>query len=200
MSSSDEKIRLFLNAIGENLEMLRKEIEDEIAAVRKAEQEKAGKEADERSEAYIKIESANVRTRANRQQSLLETELRNELAATRSDITGKVFETVSKKLGAFTKTAAYADFMKKSAAGFAAVYGAKPYTVFVKTPDLQYKDILLSASGIHCGVEADDTIIIGGCKASSSASNIALDDTLDSRLEAQRQGFYENSGLSVESI
>ncbi len=200
MSSSDEKITLFLNAISENLEMRRQEIEQEIAAVRRAEQEKAEQEAAQRSEAYIKAETANVLAQANRARSLLETGLRNELAAERGEITGAVFAAVAKKLEAFSKSADYEAFLKKSAEKIAAVYGGKPVTVFVKTGDLKYKQILLQAAGSNSKVEPDNGILIGGCKAVSTASSIRLDDTLDTRLAAQKQGFYERSGLSVQAF
>lgn len=200
MSSSDEKITLFLNAISENLEMRRKEIEQEIAAVRRAEQEKAEQEAGQRSEAYIKAETAKVLAQANRTRSLLETGLRNELAAARSEITDAVFTAVAEKLKAFVKSADYELFLQKSAVKIAAVYGGKPVTIFVKTADLKYKDSLLQAAGSNSKVEADDSILIGGCKAVSTASSIRLDDTLDARLAEQKQGFYERSGLSVQAF
>jgi vacuolar-type H+-ATPase subunit E/Vma4 len=198
--SQDEKIELFLKAISDNLEMRRTEIETEIAAVRKAEEEKALEEAAGRSRAFIETESAKAVLLANRAESELETALRNELASTRTAITNEVFKAVEEKLNAFTNTDGYADFLKKSAAGMAAVYGEKQITVFVKTPDLKYKDLLLSAAGPNCHVAADETILIGGCKAKSDESGVYLDDTLDSRLNAQMQIFYESSGLSVQAI
>ncbi len=200
MISQDEKISLFLNAISENLELRRKEINDEIAAVRKDEEEKALREATGRSEAYIETESAKIILQANRAQSILETDLRNELAAARNVITDQVFAAVAEKLEDFTKTAGYGEFVKKSAARFLSYYGEKQITVFVKTGDLQYKELIISVIGPHCSVIADDWIRIGGCKAKSDDSGVYLDDTLDSRLEVQRQGFYENSGLSVQAL
>lgn len=180
--------------------MLRKEIDAEIAAMRNAEQEKAEKEASERSEAYIKINSEKVYSQTNRAQSALETELRNELTAARSNITDKVFEAVSEKLRAFTKTAEYAEFIKKSAARISTFFTGKSTVVYVRTADMQYKDIIVSAMGSNCRVMADDTILLGGCKAKGEDSSISIDDTLDSRLSAQRLEFYENSGLSVQAI
>ena len=199
MISQDEKIELFLNAITENLELRRKQINDEIDAVRKEEEEKALREATERSEAYIETESSKIILQANRARSVLETELRNELAATRIAITGQVFQAVAEKLHQFTKTAGYEEFIRKSAGRFSSYYGDKPITVFVKTEDMKYKDIILSALSPGCRVLADDSILIGGCKAKSDSSGVNLDDTLDSRLDAQRQSFYESSGLSVQA-
>jgi vacuolar-type H+-ATPase subunit E/Vma4 len=197
LSSSDEKITLFLSAISENLEMRRKEIDDEMNAVRKAEQEKAELEADLQSKAYIKAETVNILKQAKRTQSLFETNLRSELATARNDIANRVFEAVEKKLASFTQTPDYADFLKKSVLQMQSVFGKNPMLLYVRTADLCHKDLLLSAAGTATEIVADATIMIGGCKAHGKSGNLALDDTLDSRLIEQRQSFYESSGLSV---
>ena len=42
-----------------------------------------------------------------------------------------------------------------------------------------------------------DEITIGGCRAGVIGGSTVADDTLDTRLEAQREWFLENSGMSV---
>ena len=44
---------------------------------------------------------------------------------------------------------------------------------------------------------ADKSIKIGGIKGFCKAMNIVADETLDSKLYAQKEWFIENSGLSV---
>ena len=46
-------------------------------------------------------------------------------------------------------------------------------------------------------VVADNSIKIGGIKGFCKAMNIVADETLDSKLYAQKEWFIENSGLSV---
>ena len=46
-------------------------------------------------------------------------------------------------------------------------------------------------------VVADKSIKIGGIKGFCKAMNIVADETLDSKLYAQKEWFIENSGLSV---
>lgn len=200
MDASNEKITLFLSAISENLDMQRKEITDEITAVRKAEQEKAEQEAARHSNAYIKAETAAIQTQTKRAQSYVEKELRGELADARTDIVNQVFDAVEKKLLAFTQTPDYAQFLEKSAANIQTVFGEQPMLLYVRPADLPYKDILLGALGASARILADETILIGGCKARGESGNLALDDTLDSRLQEQRQRFYESSGLSVQAF
>ena len=46
-------------------------------------------------------------------------------------------------------------------------------------------------------IKTDGSIILGGCKGINDKNSMRADDTLDSRLEAQRELFYEKSGLSI---
>ncbi len=198
MDASNEKVTLFLSAISENLDMQRKEIADEIEAARKAEREKAELEANRRSDAYIKAETAHILAQAKRAQSHFDKELRMELAAARTDIVNRVFDAVEKKLTAFTQTPDYTGFLEKSAARLQGVLGEQAMLLSVRPADLCYKELLLAAVGASAEVVADKTIVLGGCKARGSSGNLVLDDTLDARLSEQRQHFYESSGLSVK--
>lgn len=200
MDASNEKVTLFLSAMSENLDMQRKAITDEIEAARKAEREKAELEAARRSDAYIKAETAHILAQAKRAQSRFDKELRSELATARTDIVNRVFDAVEKKLTAFTQTPYYADFLKKSVAGMKGMLGDQAMVVYIRPADLPYKELLLAAAGASIEVLADETIVIGGCKARGESGNLALDDTLDARLSEQRQHFYESSGLSVQTV
>ena len=58
-------------------------------------------------------------------------------------------------------------------------------------------DDIKKAFGRDCKVESSDEITIGGCRAGVAGGSTVADDTLDTRLEAQREWFLENSGMSV---
>lgn len=200
MISQQEKIEQFLKAMNDHLLSLRSQIETETAAARDAEISKEEKEAEENAAAFLKSEAAAARAGANRSLAGLEAELRNTLAARRAQITDSVFAEAAARITEFTKTFAYGDFLKKSAAGIAAAYGSGGVTIFVRPADLPRKDSIrnaAAAAGHACEVLPDETIVLGGCKAQCAGSAVYLDDTLDARLQAQKQEFYENSGLSV---
>lgn len=200
MTSQDEKIKLFLNAINDELEIRREKITAEIDSVRNAELDKAGKEAEERSKEYIKTESDKIYAQINRNSTAIATELRNELTAKRSSITDSVFQAVTDRLVSFTKTAEYTDFMVRSVQRIASYFSNGELTIAIRPADLPLKDKIILEAGSGCTVITDDSIVLGGCKASCKNTSVSLDDTLDSRLSEQRQSFYESSGLSVQSI
>ena len=125
------------------------------------------------------------------------TQQRARLTDKRGAITDEVFGDAREKLTAFTESDGYADFLKKSAAGFAAVFPQGDVTVYVRPGDMRFADDIKKAFGRDCKVESSDEITIGGCRAGVIGGSTVADDTLDTRLEAQREWFLENSGMSV---
>ena len=70
-------------------------------------------------------------------------------------------------------------------------------TVYVRPGDMRFADDIKKAFGRDCKVESSEEITIGGCRAGVVGGSTVADDTLDTRLEAQREWFLENSGMSV---
>ena len=81
--------------------------------------------------------------------------------------------------------------------GFAAVFPQGDVIVYVRPGDMRFADDIKKAFGRDCKVESSDEITIGGCRAGVAGGSTVADDTLDTRLEAQREWFLENSGMSV---
>ena len=63
--------------------------------------------------------------------------------------------------------------------------------------DMDFADKLKALFVGETEVCTDKTIKIGGLKGYCKALSIVADETLDSKLGAQREWFIENSGLSV---
>ena len=125
------------------------------------------------------------------------TQQRARLTDKRGAITDEVFGDAREKLTAFTESDGYADFLKKSAVGFAAVFPQGDVTVYLRPGDMRFADDITKAFVRDCKVESSDEITIGGCRAGVVGGSTVADDTLDTRLEAQREWFLENSGMSV---
>ena len=74
---------------------------------------------------------------------------------------------------------------------------ADDVVVYVRKDDLKFADAIKSAVKGNCRVEQSDEISIGGMIGISKKMGLLVDETLDSRLEAQHEWFCENSGLKV---
>ena len=111
----------------------------------------------------------------------------------RAEITEEVFAEARKRIEAFTESEAYAAFLKASAERIRAEIGEG--AVFSLRPaDEKYFDALKD----YCSeLRTDKTILLGGVRAENRNTGLTADDTLDQRLQRQKELFYETSGLSV---
>ena len=68
----------------------------------------------------------------------------------------------------------------------------------LRKEDMKYKDKLIKAYGMPIEVEVSDKILIGGFIIENEATNVVVDESLDSALENQKDWFYKTSGLMIK--
>ena len=112
-------------------------------------------------------------------------------------MTDEVFGLASEKLLAYAKTPEYAQKLRDSAGEIAALFGDNDCVLYLNERDLDAAGELQALFGGKAEVQADKTIQIGGVKGYCPAMRIIADETLDSKLEEQRDWFVENASLSV---
>lgn len=122
-----------------------------------------------------------------------ETKEIEKLVVRRSEITDGVFARAIEKLKTFAASDEYHDFIIKSVANIKAAIGSD--AVIILKPDDKKLEAEIKALGNE--VRYDELIKLGGCKGENSRTAMTADDTLDSRLEAEKQNFYSYSGLSL---
>ena len=112
-------------------------------------------------------------------------------------MTDSVFKKAEEKLALYTKTAEYSEKLTESAKNVAALFGDKSCTLYLNEKDMDFASRLKTLFAGETEVCTDKSIKIGGLKGYCKALSIVADETLDSKLGAQREWFIENSGLSV---
>lgn len=122
-----------------------------------------------------------------------ETKEIEKLVVRRSEITDEVFARAIEKIKTFAASDEYHDFIIKSVANIKAAIGSD--AVIILKPDDKKLEAEIKALGNE--VRYDELIKLGGCKGENSRTAMTADDTLDSRLEAEKQNFYSYSGLSL---
>lgn len=197
MKSQYEQLNLFLNSINEEAKKSTENIMREADELRTGELEKAKLEALQKSRDFIKYESEKLKTQSNCMVSKANKQLRKQLLEKRNGIADSVFEQVCEKINAFTKTEEYKSFLLESIKKFAEFYKGASFVLSVKNDDLSYKEFLMNSEKSIIRVEVNDDIVLGGCKAHCDSSNSELDDTLDARLESEKEWFYSNSDLTI---
>ena len=195
MLNQEERAAKFFDAITKDAEERHEEMTRKTRETVESGLEKAKTKAHSQAQAKIERERMLKEQEFNRTVANERTQQRARLTDKRGAITDEVFGDAREKLVAFTESDGYADFLKKSAAGFAAVFPQGDVTVC--PGDMRFADDIKKAFGRDCKVESSDEITIGGCRAGVAGGSTVADDTLDTRLEAQREWFLENSGMSV---
>ena len=197
MLNQEERAAKFFDAITKDAEERHEEMTRKTRETVESGLEKAKTKAHSQAQAKIERERMLKEQEFNRTVANERTQQRARLTDKRGAITDEVFGDACEKLTAFTESDGYADFLKKSAAGFAAVFPQGDVIVYVRPGDMRFADDIKNAFGRDCKVESSDEITIGGCRAGVAGGSTVADDTLDTRLEAQREWFLENSGMSV---
>lgn len=123
--------------------------------------------------------------------SLAETELQRALLTRREAVLAEVLAAVRDRVLDYTRTEAYRQALCQMCVRILEKQ-ASSFTIYLKTEDMRFSlDILRELSSRPgpasrlLGVEPDESITLGGARFVSAEQNMALDQTLDSAVEAQ---------------
>ena len=187
----------FLKAINKYAAEQRKEIKTRAEEFRKYELQKA--EAEVLRDAYFLIQNEMAQMKKNiaSEVSNVEIQKRKELFVKRQDIMDDVFKKACDRLLNFTQTQDYVGLLKKYASSISKILKKSGTVLYICKRDEGYADAIREAYGKICKVEVDDKIKIGGILAVNKAMSLIIDETLDSKLEEQKNWFAENSKLNI---
>ena len=187
MENSKNKTDNFLKAIKKYADEQRSAMQTEVAQLKEEKLKEATEKGRHDSEKYIKDKLEESR---NRQTGILAKKIQEgqkKLFLERAEMTESVY----------TKTSDYSNSLVKSAKEVAKLFADNDCVVYVNERDMKNSDKIKAVFAGSTEVVADKSIKIGGIKGFCKAMNIVADETLDSKLYAQKEWFIENSGLSV---
>ena len=187
----------FLKAIEKYAAEQRSKIESEAEEFKTKELNKA--EEDGLKEAYVLLQKKmlSINTGIARELSKAENASRKSTFAKRQEIEDKVFERAKEKLLEYAGTDKYITKLLESAKTVSEKLTADDVTLYVCERDLKLKNKIISAFGRKCDVQASNEIQIGGIMGISRTVGLLADETLDTKLQNQREWFCENSGLTI---
>lgn len=186
----------FLDAINKYAEQQKAQITQEIEDYKNTKIEQAT--AQGLQDAYDLIREDIARRKAVIVNDLAkkELELRNDLFHERQSLADKVFEQAKEQLLAYTKTDEYTAFLTRSINEIKEKCGTARCVISIAPFDEEKRDLIESVLP-DAQITVDPHILIGGIRANCPALGILMDDTLDARLEAQREWFIENCSMKV---
>ncbi len=194
---TDNRIGEFFNAINEDLQRQVNEITEEANRLKAEQTKKAKRDAKKQTDSFLRGEMANIMHSSGRRVAAARAGAKKELLERRAALEQQAFDQAAQKLKAFTETPEYESFLTASAHRMAAHFNGGEIVFYLRREDEKYTEAIAATVPQPCRFETDDGIRIGGCRAVSESSRLAADDTLDARLESQRDWFGEHSGLSA---
>ena len=147
-----------------------------------------------KSKEYIEYETSRIKRDVNCKLSQYESQKKSALVSLRNELSQKVFDDVTAKIKNFTSSDKYLDFLLKSVESIKEFSNDK-IEIHLKKEDLKYGEKLKNA--VSCTIIEDNSIILGGIKASLNNGTLSVDDTLDKRLLLQKDEFIKNSNLEI---
>lgn len=186
----------FLNAIDKYAKKRRKKITDELEKIEEKELKKAETEIVEDVNTMIQRELMAMKNKILIEVSHKEIEERKKVSIRRRDIIKEMFFECKEKLLDYTKSEKYLDSLKEYADKIAkALNSFDDVKLFVKKEDLKHEKEIKKAFGKKCEVISADDIEIGGIKGFSEVRGLIADETLDAKLNEQKDWAAENFGV-----
>ena len=186
-----EEIERLANLEEEKILAEAKELEEEAYNQIKAEAKKD-------AEALLAKELVEISSSASVEASLSQEEKTKKLVVKRDEYVANIFKEAKEKLVAFVASKDYQKYLIEHIEKIGKLYQIEDSTLELREEDMRYKDELVKAYGVDLEVEVSDKIKIGGFIIENKATNVVVDESLDSALENQKDWFYKTSGLMIK--
>lgn len=187
----------FLQAIQRYTEEQRSITNTEVELLKEEKLRKAEENGKRDSERYIQQQLEAKKYVETSKLARLVQESQKKLFRERAKMTDEVFEMAAQKLIKYTETEEYKAKLIESAKKIAKLFSDNRSVIYINEKDMKYSTDLLSVFSGMAELVTDNSIRIGGLKGYCKSMRIIADETLDTKLCAQREWFIENSGLSV---
>ncbi len=194
---NNAKTNNFLNAIQKYADQQKQDMQKEIENFKAEEMKKAEDEGLRAAYNIIHKEMDNNKSVITREFAKKEKESQDELFLKRAKMMQTVFEKATEKLIAYTSTEEYKNKITMQAQNISKLFDGKSCIIYINEKDKNLAKQLQDCFSGETQVKAIPEIKIGGIKVFCEELNIIADETLDSKLQDQRQWFTENSGLKV---
>ncbi len=119
-----------------------------------------------------------------------------QLIKKRLDMSKEVFQEVVEKIKSFVKSKKYDAYVKNKVKDVLASVPKSDYVFKVSPKDEKIKQIIQSLNKDY-KVEEDSSIIYGGFTLFIPSQNVEINESIDARLDEQKDWFYKHSKLFI---
>ena len=197
MDNSQNSIKAFTDAIKRMAQEECKAINNETRQIKTQRLEALMQRTQEKYADFVNYELSRIQADKNRQNSILRENEKRELAELRQELTDKVFESVVSELLQFTETDEYKALLIRSAEEILEALPDEDLEFFVRAEDMPLCDEICRAIGKPLKISAAKDIKLGGIKAVDLKTESLADNTLDLKLDEQKEWFVEHSDFKI---
>ncbi|MGI6263847.1 MAG: V-type ATP synthase subunit E [Acutalibacteraceae bacterium] len=200
MIDNDKKTAKFIEAITAYAQQQSQHIHREVEAYKAERLAKAERQVMAESARLIRGERENAGNRLRQELAGREADRRAGLIRERQKRMDEVFADARRELLAYTATPAYADWLAASLREMAAALPGEGTVFYLCERDKERIPALQALCPAGCRFEVAGDIAIGGIRGIQPAAGLLADDTLDTRLEEQRDWLMESMGLTIQPV
>lgn len=197
-TGQDQKLQQFTQAIADYARQQSEQIRQEVAAYKAERLNRAEEDVLRESYALIQKEQDALRRTIRRERSENETAARQALFRRREEMSRELFARAETQLAAFADSADYLPFLIRSLQAVADTLPAEGTVYFLRPQDEALFEQLTAACPAAQNLRTAADIRLGGVRAENRAAGLAVDDTLESRLQQQHRWFTDHSGFTIE--
>ncbi len=194
---NDSKADNFLSAVKKYNEEERAKIISEIESKKSEAVKSAQAKGKADADRFVKKNLSAKKSEITGEFAVKNLEAQGKLFKKRDDMVKEIFKRASNKLEDYTNSPQYKDKLISYAKEISETFKENSCTVYVKKDDLKYENEIKAVFTSDIKVESDIEIRIGGLRAYCEKLQLVCDNTLDSKLENQKNWFVENADLKI---
>ena len=195
--SPEQKLQKFKNSVFSEVEHSVAEILDEVEKTKEEELIIARDRELDKHFTAMQQAISDIKKDCIKKASAHELESKKGLLLKREQICNDVFSVVIKNLFKFTKSADYLSYYKKLLINTLREEKITDATIYISPSDTHLEKDILSIIGKDSEVKQRDDITIGGFFLINNTDGTAIDKTLDTKIEEQKNEFKRNSRLAL---
>lgn len=195
----DDKISRFITEITKQAQKMSEDINRQTDEFIKEELNRIELKLLDENNRQIEETSAEILRSSGIKISKYQIESKKSKVEHRNALMESVFEDVKKKLRTFRESQDYQLFIEQSVKHIKSIIpDGENVVVYINESDMKFSDNIKSVFGYPVTVETDNSILYGGIKAYCDSKKISIDDTIDCRLNEQRDKFREKTELYID--
>lgn len=198
MDSYINSTKAFTDAIQHMAAQECKKIDDETEEIRRQRLRDISSHTKIKYNEYVEYELKRIDAQKNREISDIEEDSKRELTSLRIKLENMVFQNVVKEIEKFTSSDKYIDYLVNDVKEILeSMENGEELRFFMRDKDLSFTDEINKNLGTNIVFNADKSIVYGGVRAEGVKTGNLADDTIDVKLQQEKEWFVEHSGLKI---